>query len=148
MGSKNAFLSKIKKQEEVNITLTEKWVRQAACDALVLLLGYGKCMGDDTWGTERIYRAVMEWTEIFLWIIRGLEGHPDSDAIQVQVDRLLVPKVRPELFGDWHYRYVGFVKETLEQEVKRLRAKWKREGKLAEDPVTTELLKGVGRDGT
>jgi hypothetical protein len=38
--------------------------------------------------------------------------------------------------------------ETLEEEVQRMRPKWLRDGDLAEDPVTSKLLKGVGRDGT
>ena len=145
-------LTDIKKKHEqetkVSITLTEKWARQAACDALVLLFGYGKCMNGKTWGREHIYRGVMEWTEYFLWILRGLEGYPDSDAIRVEVDRLLEPKVPPELYRQWTGRYVGTFDETLEEEVSRMREKWIKDGDLAEDPITTELLKGVGRDGT
>ena len=89
----------------------------------------------------------MEWTELFLWIMRGLEGYPDSDAIREQVDKLLKPKVPEELYIQWTGRYVGTFDETLEEEVKRMRPKWLRDGDLTEDPVTSKLLKGVGRDG-
>ena len=151
MGRKNAFLTKMqekhKQEAKTSVVLTEKWTRQAACDALVLLFGYGKCMNGKPWGQKKIYRAVMEWTELFLWIMRGLEGYPDSDAIREQVDKLLKSKVPPELYIQWTGRYVGTFDETLEEEVKRMRPKWLRDGDLTEDPVTSKLLKGVGRDG-
>ncbi len=152
MGRKNDFLKKMqekhKQEAKTSVVLTEKWTRQAACDALVLLFGYGKCMNGKPWGQKRIYNAVMEWTELFLWIMRGLEGYPDSDAIREQVDKLLKSKVPPELYIQWTGRYVGTFDETLEEEVKRMRPKWLRDGDLTEDPVTSKLLKGVGRDGT
>lgn len=151
MGRKNAFLAKMQQQHKqeakASIVLTEKWTRQAACDALVLLLGYGNCLGKTKWGQKRIYRAVMEWTELFLWVLRGLEGCPDSDAIREQVDKLLKPKVPPELYRQWTGRYVGTFEETLEEEVQRMHPKWVRDGDLTEDPVTSKLLKGVGQDG-
>ena len=151
MGRKNDFLKKMqekhKQEAKTSVVLTEKWTRQAACDALVLLFGYGKSMGKKPWGQKKIYRAVMEWTELFLWIMRGLEGYPDSDAIRKQVDKLLKSKVPPELYIQWTGRYVGTFDETLEEEVQRMRPKWLRDGDLTEDPVTSKLLKGVGRDG-
>lgn len=152
MGRKNDFLTKMqekhKQEAKTAVVLTEKWTRQAACDALVLLFGYGESMGKKPYGQEKIYRAVMEWTELFLWIMRGLEGYPDSDAIREQVDKLIKPKVPEELYRKWEGRYVGMQEETLEEEVKRMRPKWLRDGDLTEDPVTSKLLKGVGRDGT
>jgi hypothetical protein len=151
MGRKNDFLTKMqekhKQEAKTAVVLTEKWTRQAACDALVLLFGYGESMGKKPWGQEKIYRAVMEWTELFLWIMRGLEGYQDSDAIRVQVDRLLKPKVPEELYREWDGRYPGMLGETMEEEVQRMRPKWLRDGDLTEDPVTSKLLKGVGRDG-
>lgn len=151
MGRKNDFLKKMqekhKQEAKTSVVLTEKWTRQAACDALVLLFGYGKCMNGKPWGQKRIYNAVMEWTELFLWIMRGLQGYPDSDAIREQVDKLLKTKVPPELYIQWTGRYVGTFDETLEEEVQRMRPKWVRDGDLTEDPVTSKLLKGVGRDG-
>ena len=151
MAKKNAFLTKLqekhKQEAKTSIVLTEKWTRQAACDALVLLLGYGESMGKTKWGQKKIYRAVMEWTDLFLWILRGLEMHPDSDAIREQTDKLLKPKVPPELYRQWTGRYVGTFEETLEEEVQRMHPKWVRDGDLTEDPVTSKLLKGVGRDG-
>lgn len=151
MAKKNAFLAKMQRNHEqeakTSIILTEKWTRQAACDALVLLLGYGNCMGKTKWGQKRILRAVAEWTELFLWVLRGLQGYPDSDGIREQVDKLLKPKVVEELYRVWDDRYPGWSHETMEQEVKRMRPKWVRDGDMTEDPVTSKLLKGVGRDG-
>lgn len=151
MGRKNAFLTKMqqqhKREAQTAIILTEKWIRQAACDALVLLLGYGEIMGKTKWGQKKNYRAVMEWTELFLWILRGLEMHPDSDAIREQVDKLLKPKVPEELYREWGVRYPGMLGETMEEEVQRMRPKWLRDGELAADPVTSKLMRGVGRDG-
>ena len=114
---------------------------------MVLLLGYGKCMGKATWGSKKIVAAIEEWTELFLWVMRGAQGHPDSDAVREQVDRLLKAKVPPERYGDWLKRYPCWNEETLEEEVERLRPSWKRDGELTDDPGTSELLKGVGRDG-
>lgn len=151
MGRKNAFLTKMQAKHEqeakTSIVLAEKWTRQAACDALILLLGYGTVMGKTRWGQKKILKAVKEWTELFLWVLRGLQWDPDSDAIREQTDQLLKPKVIPELYRDWDGRYPGWIHETLEEEVKRMRPKWKRDGDLTEDPVTSELLKGVGKDG-
>ena len=151
MGRKNAFLKKMQANHEreakTAITLAEKWTRQAACDALVLLLGYGDCMGKIKWGQKGIPQAVNEWTELFLWVLKGAQGEPDSDAIRAQVDKLLKEKVPPELYGEWEKRYPGWFTETLEQEAERMRPGWKREGKIAEDPSTSKLLKGVGTDG-
>lgn len=149
MGRKNAFLTKIQKkherEEKTAIMLAEKWTRQAALDALVLLLGYGEIMGKDSWGMKRIERAANEWTTLFLWILRGAQGSPDSDAIREQVDRLLKPKVTPELYRVWEERYPNWITETLEEEVQRLRPGWKREGDLEKDTVTSDLLKGIGK---
>ena len=54
MGRKNAFLTKMqekhKQEAKTSVVLTEKWTRQAACDALVLLFGYGESMGKKPWG--------------------------------------------------------------------------------------------------
>lgn len=56
MGHKNAFLRRMQANHEreakTGIMLAEKWTRQAACDALVLLFGYGECMGGTKWGKE------------------------------------------------------------------------------------------------
>ena len=150
MGRKNAFLTKMQKNHEreakTAITLAEKWTRQAACDALVLLLGYGDCMGKIKWGQKGIPQAVNEWTELFLWVLKGAQDQPDSDAVREKVDTLLKAKVPEELYRDWENRYPGWFTETLEQEAERMRPKWKRDGKVAEDPVTGKLLKGVGQD--
>jgi hypothetical protein len=150
MGRKNAFLKKMQANHEreakTGIVLAEKWTRQAACDALVLLLGYGSIMGKTKWGKQKIYRAVNEWIELFLWVLDGLQGKPDSDAIRVQVDRLLKPKVVDELYKEWDVRYPGWQGETLQEEVERLRPMWKREGQLTEDPVTSSLLKGINKE--
>ena len=151
MAKRNAFLSRMQaaheREAKASIILTEKWTRQAACDALVILLGYGDCMGKTKWGKQKIYRAVNEWVEIFLWVLRALQGYPDSDAIRVQTDKLLKPKVVEELYREWDGRYPGMLGETMEQEVERLRPSWIRGGDLTEDPVTSKLLKGVGKDG-
>lgn len=151
MAKRNAFLTRMQathaREAKTAISLAEKWTRQAACDALILLLGYGSIMGKTRWGKKKILKAVNEWTELLLWVLRGLQGYPDSDAIREQVDKLLQPKVMEELYRDWDGRYPGWIHETMEQEVNRLRPAWKRDGELTDDPVTSELLKGVGKDG-
>ncbi len=85
MGHKNAFLKRMQANHEreakTGIMLAEKWTRQAACDALVLLLGYGACMGRTKWGKKRILRAVEEWTELFLWVLKGLQGALAADTV-------------------------------------------------------------------
>lgn len=150
MAKRNAFLTKMQavheREAKTSIILAEKWTRQAACDAMILLLGYGKCMGRYRWGRKKILLAINEWTELFLWVLEGAQGNPDSDAIREQVDRLLEPKVMPDLYRKWEGRYPGFFHETMEEEVARLRPGWKRNGELAEDPVTSNLLKGIGKN--
>lgn len=150
MAKRNAFLTKMQRRHEfeakTSIILAEKWTRQAACDAMVLLFGYGKCMGKTLWGSKKIVAAIEEWTELFLWILRGAQSHPDSDAVREQVDRLLKAKVPPERYGDWTVRYSGWISETLKEEVEKSRPSWKRDGELTDDPVTSNLLKGVEQD--
>ena len=150
MAKRNDFLTKMQRRHEfeakTSVILAEKWTRQAACDALVLLLGYGDAMGGKPWGREKILKAVNEWTEVFLWVSKGAQGDPDSDAIRVKVDRMLKPKVPEELYRDWEGRYPGWQEETFEQETDRMRPGWKREGKIAEDSTTSNLLKGVEQD--
>lgn len=52
--SRNDFLKRLQLEQEKKSKavgdLTERWTRQAALDAAILTLAYGKCMGNDPWG--------------------------------------------------------------------------------------------------
>ena len=145
--AKNAFLKKMQAQHEreakTSIILAEKWTRQAALDALVLTLGYGECMSKDPWGAMRIKRFVDEWVPIFLWVLKGAQAEPDSDAIRAQVDARLKPKVPPDIYGDWAHRYPGFISETIAEEQDRLRPGWKRDGMDSDGGTTEDLLRDL-----
>ena len=147
MAKRNAFLTKRHARHEheakTSITLGEKWVRQAALDALVLTLGYGECMSKDPWGAMRIKRFVDEWVPIFLWVLKGAQAEPDSDAIRAQVDARLKPKVPPDIYGDWAHRYPGFISETIAEEQDRLRPGWKRDGMDTDGGATEDLLRDL-----
>jgi hypothetical protein len=146
MAKRNAFLTKMQARHEheakTSIILAEKWTRQAALDALVLTLGYGECMGTP-WGAKRIKRFVDEWVPIFLWVLKGAQAEPDSDAIRAQVDARLKPKVPPDIYGDWAHRYPGFISETIAEEQDRLRAGWKRDGMDTDGGATEDLLRDL-----
>lgn len=147
MARRNAFLTKMQAQHEreakTSIALAEKWTRQAAMDALCITLGYGKCMRKRRWGATLIARCADEWVENFLWVLKGAQGDPDSDAIRAQVDKLLKQKVPPERYRDWDYRYPGFIAETIAEERDRLRPKWKRDGMDTDSSTTDELLRDL-----
>ena len=144
--AKNAFLKKMQAKHEYEaktaIMLAEKWTRQAALDALVLTLGYGECMGEP-WGAMRIKRFVDEWVPVFLWVLQGAQGDPDSDAIREQVDKRLKPKVPPELYGDWGHRYPDFIEETIAEEQERFRSRWKKDGMDTDAGTTNDLLRDL-----
>ena len=146
MAKRNAFLTKMQARHEheakTSIILAEKWTRQAALDALVLTLGYGECMGKP-WGAERIKRFVDEWVPVFLWVLKGAQAEPDSDAIRAQVDARLKPKVPPDIYGDWAHRYPGFISETIAEEQDRLRPGWKRDGMDTDGGATEDLLRDL-----
>lgn len=147
MAKRNAFLTKMQARHEheakTSIILAEKWTRQAALDALVLTLGYGECMSKDPWGAMRIKRFVDEWVPIFLWVLKGAQAEPDSDAIRAQVDARLKPKVPPDIYGDWAHRYPGFISETIAEEQDRLRPGWKRDGMDTDGGATEDLLRDL-----
>ena len=146
MARRNGFLTKMQarheKEAKTSIMLAEKWTRQAALDALVLTLGYGECMGKP-WGATRIKRFVDEWVPVFLWVLQGAQGDPDSDAIREQVDKRLKPKVPPDIYGDWAHRYPGFIAETIAEEQDRLRPKWKKDGMSTDAGTTNDLLRDL-----
>ena len=147
MAKRNGFLTKMQARHEyeakTSIVLAEKWTRQAAMDALCLTLGYGKCMGKRTWGATRIARFADEWVENFLWVLRGVQGDPDSDAIRAQADKLIRPKVPPDRYREYDYRYPGFIAETLAEEQERLRPKWKKDGMDTDGGTTEDLLRDL-----
>lgn len=148
--AKNAFLKKMQAKAQTDaknmMDLTERFTRQAAMDAALLTLGYGKCMGNDPWGPKRLVAYGEEFIENFLFVMQGCQYSPDADAIRVQVDKLLKAKLPEDRYGDWQVRYRGWVEETLEVEAQNRRSKWVREGmESRNDGGTSELLKGVGR---
>lgn len=147
MAKTSGLLKKMQAKHEheakVAATLSDKWAKQAAVDSLVLTMGYGKTIGRRPWGAMRIKRFVDEWVEIWLWVIRGYEGEPDSDAIRKEVDELLKKKVPPELYMPWFYRYVGFVEKSIEEERADDRPKWKRDGMDTDGSTTEDLLRDL-----
>lgn len=147
MAKRNAFLTKMqarhKNEAKTAVVLAEKWMLQAALDALVLTLGYGQSMGRTPWGAKRIKRFTDDWAENFLLVKKGSEGDPDSDAIRAEVDKLLRAKVPPENYGDWGMRYPGFIEETIQEEQERLRPRWKRDGMDTDGGTTNELLRDL-----
>lgn len=150
MAKKNAFLqqlqAKTQKDAKTMMDLTERFTRQAAMDAALLTLGYGKCMRDDPWGAKRLVAFGEEFIENFLFVMQGCQYSSDADAIRVQVDKLLKAKLPEDRYGDWSIRYRGWVEEPLEVEAQKRRGKWVREGMdVRNDGGTSELLKGVGR---
>lgn len=146
MAKRNGFLTKMQarheKEAKTSIMLAEKWTRQAALDALVLTLGYGECMGKP-WGATRIKRFVDEWVPVFLWVLQGAQGDPDSDAIREQVDKRLKPKVPPDIYGDWAHRYPGFIAESIQEEQDRFRSRWKKDGMDTDAGTTNDLLRDL-----
>lgn len=151
MGSKNAFLkqmqAKRKRDTENVMDLTERFTRQAAMDAALLTLAYGKCMKRDPWGGKRLVAFGEEFIENFLFVMQGCQYSPDADAIRVQIDKLLKAKLPEDRYGDWPERYRGWVQDTLENEARKRRGKWQREGMdTRNDGGTSELLKGVGKE--
>lgn len=147
MAKRNDFLTKMqvrhKNVAKTAVVLAEKWMLQAALDALVLTLGYGQSMGRTPWGAKRIKRFTDDWAENFLLVKKGSEGDPDSDAIRAEVDKLLRAKVPPENYGDWGMRYPGFIEETIQEEQERLRPRWKRDGMDTDGGTTNELLRDL-----
>lgn len=147
MAKRNGFLTKMQARHEyeakASIVLAEKWTRQAALDALVLTLGYGECMGKGPWGALRIKRFVDEWVPVFLWVLQGAQGDPDSDAIREQVDKRLKAKVPPELYGEWGKRYPGFIEESIQEEQNRFRSRWKKDGMDTDGGTTNDLLRDL-----
>lgn len=147
MAKRNGFLTKMQARHEyeakTSIMLAEKWTRQAALDAVVLTLGYGRSMGKTPWGAMRIKRFTDDWVENFLLVLKGAQGAPDSDAIRAEVDKLLRAKVAPENYGDWGMRYPGFIEETIQEEQERLRPRWKRDGMDTDGGTTNALLQDL-----
>lgn len=151
MAKKNAFLQKMQAKNKVEamqvMDLTERFTRQAAFDAALLTLAYGKCMGNDPWGPKRLVAFGDEFVENFLFVMQGAQYSPDADAIRSQVDKLLKAKLPEDRYGDWPYRYRGWVEESIEGESQKRRGKWAREGmETRNDGGTSQLLKGVGKE--
>lgn len=149
MGRKNAFLTKIQQQNDaVARDMTNhmaNWVRQACGDALYIMLPhsgmiYGKNLSD-----AKARECLAEWDEIFHMVFDGLCCAPDADYKREKTDMLLKEKLPPEMFDPWPKRYVDWEVLNTEEEAARFRRYWQKNGMFAEDTVTSELLKGIGR---
>lgn len=149
MGRKNAFLTKVQRQNDaVARDMTNRmanWVRQACGDALYIMLThsgmiYGKNLSD-----AKARECLAEWDEIFHMVFDGLGTAPDADYKREKTDRLLKEKLPPEMFDPWPERYVDWLELNTGEEAERFRRHWAKMGLLGEDTVTSDLLKGVGK---
>lgn len=144
--AKNAFLKKLQaEQERKNKAvgdLTERWTMQAALDAAIITLGYGSCMGGDTWGAKRLEAFGDEFVQNLLWVVTGARYDPGADGVRSEVDKLLKKKI-PHRFGPWPMRYVHWIEPTLEEEAAQNRSKWKKEGMNTDGSITDKLLKDL-----
>lgn len=127
MGSKNAFLKKLQAQAAKNEVLSTAegiaHTKQAMCDAIVLVLGFGESMGGDQWGEQRIMAFLDEVRETYKnMVFPGIEVRCDSDGFRAEVDKLLKKKC-PNAFVPWPERYVFWKEETIEQEAAREKRK-------------------------
>lgn len=149
MAKKNAFLTKLqyeKQQEVERVGETMKaWTEQAAVDAIILTLAYGDNM-KPVWGNVRIMAFLREFVKMYRKVCSGISRAPDADGYRGEVDKLLRAKILPEQFTPWEERYRNWETLTMKEEVAENRPLWKRTGHLAADPVTSELLKGLGKD--
>jgi hypothetical protein len=146
--AKNAFLKKLQAQSEEKAKqtgdITERWTRQAALDAAILTLAYGKCMGNDRWGAKRLESFGDEFVENLLYVTKGASYQPDADSVRADVDKLLKAKLHPDRFGPWAFRYAFWVEDPLEVEAQKKRGEWIREGvNLKDDGGTSKLLRGI-----
>ena len=134
--SKSPYLKKVKAAREKEVHDTgirmANWAHQIALDALILTLGYSEAMHGRTMGPERICEVAAAWSQMYVKIMRGASYEPDADVVRAQVDKLLKPKMPPEIYKPWELRYPEWRPLTLEEEVQAYRAMWKRAGMLTE----------------
>lgn len=149
MGRKNAFLTKIQQQNDaVARDMTNRmanWVRQACGDALYIMLTHCRMIYGKNLSDAKARECLAEWDEIFHMVFDGLSCAPDADFKREKTDRLLKEKLPPEMFDPWPKRYVDWNELNIGEEAERFRRYWQKNGLLAEDTVTTELLKGIGK---
>ncbi len=123
MGAKNELLKRI----QANLVVSDMMLaaeandnaKQAMLDAVILVLAYGECMGNDKWGEKRIKAFVAEAEDTYKHtVFPGICKRNDADGFRGKVDELLKKKL-PSTFIPWRERYVFFKEESLEQEAKR-----------------------------
>lgn len=150
MAKKNAFLWKLQAEKQLEVESVgetmKAWTEQATLDAIILTLGYGDNM-KPTWSKARILAFVQEFLKNYRLVCSGISRAQDADANRDKVDKLLKNKVAANIFVPWEMRYRHWEALTLKEEVAENRGLWKRSGFLQKDHVTSELLKGVGKDG-
>ena len=123
MGAKNDFLTRMRNEAATNelMSVAEAiaHTKQAMCDAVILTLGYGECMGNDKWGEQRITTFLADLQDNYKnTVFPGIEVRNDSDGFRGKVDKLLKQKC-PNTFVPWKVRYVFWREEPLEQQAKR-----------------------------
>lgn len=128
MAKKNAFLDKLQtKAAARELMSTAEGIgqtKQGMVDAIILTLGYGSCMKNDTWGEKRIMAFLEECLENYQnEIFPGIQIRDDADAFRKKADERIAKKC-PEYFakdGPWPQRYPFWTELTVEQEAARNR---------------------------
>lgn len=132
MGRKNAFLTQIqaKKEKDVHDTSIRmaNWTQQAAYDALVMTLGYDNVVYGRNMGTESIDKVATAWAKNLMYVMKGMGMETDADFHRAKTDEKVKAKVPAEIYVPWEQRYVEWLAQTTEEEAKRLRKYWEKNG--------------------